>query len=99
MKYKEGRGFGVVPVATSDGKTVFLEALSQELTDVHVRCTCADFMYRFNYYDHIDKSLFGRKRKKYEGKGLWEANPLELPGACKHLMKVSHVLSEAKVLI
>lgn len=99
VRYREGRGKGVVPVATSDGKTVFLEALSSSVTDVNVRCTCADFMYRFNYYDHVDKSLFGRKRRKYEGLGLWAANPLEMPGMCKHLMKTMKALSEAKVLI
>jgi hypothetical protein len=99
VKYRENRGKGVIPLATSNGKTVLLEALSAKGTDVSVRCTCGDFMYRFNYYDHLDKSLFGRRRRKYEGLGLWEANPSESPGMCKHLMKVMRALSEAKVLI
>jgi hypothetical protein len=98
VRYKEGRGRGVVPVSTNSGKTVFLEALSSKKTDVNVRCSCKDFQFRFNYYDHLDRSLFGRKRAKYEGIGLWLANPSELPGMCKHLMKMTKALSESGVL-
>lgn len=98
VKYEDSRKRGFVPVRTSDGKTVFVETISSEKNDVNVRCSCNDFAYRFNYYDHLDKSLFGRKRKKYEGLGLWEANPSGLPGMCKHLMKVAKVLSEAGIL-
>jgi len=99
VKYRDGRGRGVVPLATSDGRTVHLERLSAEDDDVIVRCSCKDFFWRFNYYDSLDKSLFGRKRKKYEGAELWEANPSEAPGMCKHLMKMARVLEEAGLLV
>lgn len=58
-----------------------------------------DFYWRFNYYDHIDHSLYGRKRKKYEGQGLWVANPKEMPGMCKHLMKMAMALRDAGLIV
>ena len=95
VKYASGPGRGIVPLVDSSGKTVHLESISAEDADVLVRCSCGDFMWRFNYYNSLDKSLFGRKRSKYEGQGLWEANPSESPGFCKHLMKMAKVLREA----
>jgi hypothetical protein len=93
-----GDEMGRVPLADSSGREVFLERLSASDGDVLVRCSCGDFFNRFNYYNSLDGSLFGRKRRKYEGKGLWEANPKGLPGMCKHLMKMAMVLKESGIL-
>lgn len=76
-------------VAADNGQTYHIERLSMDATNVVLRCECKDFFWRFNYYDWLDHSLFGRKRKKYEGLGLWEANPMHMPGMCKHLMKLA----------
>ena len=85
-------------VEEGTGKEYSFGKLSLENTDVVLRCNCADFRWRFNWYDHLDKSLYGRKRAKYESKGIGPpANPLELPGICKHLMKTAHVLQEAGI--
>ena len=87
-----------VKITDSNGREVSFGRLSLENTDVVLRCNCKDFYWRFNYYDHVDKSLYGRKRAPYESKGICPpANPLEMPGMCKHLMKTSHVLREAGI--
>jgi hypothetical protein len=99
VRYKVREEKGAVPLRTSDGRVVFLEQISSKEDDVLVRCTCKDFSYRFNYYNSLNGSLFGRKRTKYEGKGLWEANPQEAPGMCKHLMKMAKILRESKLLV
>ena len=98
VKYRSGPGKGVVPLRDSIGRTVHLESLSAESADVLVRCSCGDFFWRFNYYNSLDKSLHGRRRGKYEGQGLWEANPSESAGLCKHLMKMAKVLEEAGLI-
>lgn len=98
VKYQLKEGKNIVQIIGSHGKKFFVEKLSAETNDVLIRCSCKDFAYRFNYYNHLDKSLFGRKRAKYEGKELWEANPLKLPGMCKHLIKMVKILHEAKLL-
>lgn len=84
-----------VNITASNGKEYSFGKLSLENTNVVLRCNCKDFYWRFNYYDHVDKSLYGRKRAKYESQGGKPANPLEMPGMCKHLMKTTHVLREA----
>ena len=87
-----------VQIIASDDREYHFDKLSVENTDVLVRCNCPDFYWRFNYYDSLDKSLQGRKRVKYESKGIGPpANPLKMPGICKHLMKTVHVLGEAGI--
>lgn len=98
VKYRE-REKGSVTLMSSSGKKVFLEQLSAKNNDVLVRCTCEDFRWRFNYYNSLDKSLFGRKRSKYDGRGLRKANPMEEAGLCKHLMKLAKILGEGNLLI
>jgi hypothetical protein len=87
-----------VNLRASDGRDYSFNRLSLENTDVLVRCQCKDFRYRFSFYNHLDNSLHGRKPKKYESKGVGPpANPSELPGLCKHLMKMSRVLEQAGI--
>ena len=87
-----------VTIKANDGKNYFLKQLSTNTNDILIRCSCKDHMFRFNYYNYLDHSLHGRKRKKYEGQGLWKANPLKLPGLCKHLIKFMEVLSNSKII-
>jgi hypothetical protein len=99
VRYGDSEGPRIVPLAASDGKDYFLERLSAEDTDVLVRCNCQDFYWRFNYFNHLDKSLQGRKRKKYEAiYNPGSANPQAQPGLCKHLMKMAAVLRESGVM-
>lgn len=78
-----------------EGQEVTFAPLSNEETQVMLRCDCADFRWRFNYYDHVDRSLFGRVRSPYESQGGPPANPRELPGMCKHLMKMWYAIRDA----
>lgn len=99
MLFKNVRYGSGIPIRANDGRHYMIEPLSTESNDVSLRCDCPDFFWRFNYYDHLDHSLYGRKRKKYEGQGLWKANPLEMPGMCKHLIKMAHALRDVDLLI
>jgi hypothetical protein len=76
-----------------------VQKLSLNGTHVLLRCECKDFFWRFNYYDWIDKSLWGPKRKPYEAKlRPGTANPMEMPGMCKHLMALAKGLREVKLI-
>lgn len=95
VRYGE-EGPRMVPLAASDGGEYFLERLSAENTEVLVRCNCQDFYWRWTHADKLDKSLYGRNRKKYEAiYRPGSANPTNSPGICKHLMKLSKVLRES----
>lgn len=87
----------LIEIVASDNRPYLLEKLGNTTNDVLVRCDCKDFYWRFNYYDHEDGSLFGRKRKKYEGAGP-PANPMELPGVCKHILKLAKALDHAGIV-
>ncbi len=88
-----------LPLVASDGTHYHMQELSLANNDVVLRCQCKDFLYRWHYFDHVDRSLYGTNRKKYEGRGLWEANPKKLPGMCKHLIKMVKVLNNSGVLV
>lgn len=82
-------------VAHDDEKTYHIRPKDY---DVLVRCNCQDFYQRFNYYNHLETSLHGKVRKEYENfDGTHRANPKELPGLCKHLMKFMSELDEAGI--
>jgi hypothetical protein len=86
-----------VKITASDHKIYNFGKLSLENTDVLLRCNCPDFQWRFNYYNHLDKSLYGSKRRQYENDSGVPANPLELPGMCKHLIATVKALKEARI--
>lgn len=91
VKYLEAGG---IPLKISETETRRVEQLSRENSEVLVRCDCNDFKWRFNYYDYLDRSLYGNKRAKYEGKIGPPANPMEMAGCCKHVMKMMEALQE-----
>lgn len=97
--YKEGENKGSIPIRSSDGREVHILPLSLEESDVLVRCSCADFRWRFAHWDRLDGSLFGRAPRKYEASVRpGSSNPEESPGVCKHLMKMAKILSESGLM-
>lgn len=83
------------------GKTYYFETPTKKKNDILVRCQCEDFNYRFKYYDHLDKALYGHKGKKYQRvtEDHPPANPLQLPGCCKHCLKLVEYLGGIGILI
>lgn len=87
-----------IEIAANDGQNYVFEKLNGD-NEILVRCNCADFSWRFNYFDHEDRSLYGKVRRKYEANvNPGSANPLEMPGMCKHLIKLTRTLDHAGIL-
>jgi hypothetical protein len=98
--YKEEEGKKLIKIKMSTGKEYFVEQIDSEKNDVLVRCNCKDFYWRFVHYNKEDKSLYGRDRSPY--KGLIRpntANPMEMAGMCKHLIKMAKIIKETNLLI
>lgn len=87
---------GGISLKDNNGKTYFLEQLSLQGNDCLVRCQCKDFKFRFNLYDHLDRSLYGSVNK-HNSKGV--ANPKEMPGMCKHLMALTQSLHSIGIIV
>ena len=97
VNYHLENDYKYINLKASDGKVYFLEQLKNN--EVLVRCNCNDFKWRFKHCNFIDESLFGKDGKKYEGKGLWEANPLEFSGMCKHLIKLVKAINSTGIIL
>jgi hypothetical protein len=54
--------------------------------DVHIRCSCLDYTFRFQFSNKKVNALYGNP-KKYKRKTLTRppVNPDEVPGYCKHI--------------
>ena len=100
IQYEQNLMTGGIEVVASDGRHVYLHRPSLDDNNVLVRCSCNDFHWRLNYFNHLDKSLYGRKRSPYEAKiNPGSANPLRSEGVCKHIMKMAQVLKGSGFLI
>jgi len=99
VRYRQGPSGGVVTVRASNGREFHMESSSFADDDALVRCTCQDFRWRFCHWNGVDRSLFGRDRRRYEARlRPGSSNPDELPGMCKHLMKMAKILRESGVV-
>lgn len=71
------------------GKGKFMKPIEITQTKVKVRCDCADFRWRFAFYNAKHKALYGAMPPPYTAKGNRPpVNPNERPGVCKHIMTV-----------
>ena len=99
IQYQDEPGIGVLSLRGSDGKSYHFERPKVDWSDALLRCNCKDFHWRFNYFDHLDQSLYGRKRGLYKAKqNPGAANPMQMPGMCKHLMKMMEVLANSGLI-
>jgi hypothetical protein len=88
-----------VEIVANDGRNYVFERLGYDANDVLVRCNCPDFQWRFNFFDHEDSSLYGRKRRRYEAiADPGSANPNRMPGMCKHLMQLAATINNSGIL-
>ena len=99
VNYHAKHSRGLIEIIDQMNKHYLLERLSNESTQVLVRCSCGDFSWRGIHWNHEKKSLFGRDRKKYEALySPGSANPTESEILCKHLIKIFKVLNEANLI-
>lgn len=96
----EQDGAAVVTDSATNAKYWFTPIqLSMNL--VKVRCSCLDFRFRFAAYNNTDKSLVGRPPPRYVRKTTTRpsVNPTQVPGMCKHLLRVLEELQRDGVLV
>jgi hypothetical protein len=81
----------------SDGQDYHVQPLQLAGHNVKVRCNCMDFYFRFANYNAQDKSLVGKPPPLYRRKTTTRppVNPGQVPGMCKHLLKLVQTLQGA----
>ena len=87
-----------IPLPVS-GQEISIMPLKSMGNLVEVRCTCMDFYWRFAMYNSKNRSLIGEPPAPYVKKTERQPlNPRQVPGACKHLHKLSSHLRAEGIL-
>lgn len=88
-----------VTFQAADGKDYTIEPIFLSRNNCKVRCTCLDFRWRFAMYNDKDGSLFGEGPGLYQKKTQREPNnPQQVPGVCKHILKLVAELKTNRVV-
>lgn len=83
----------------ADGSEYHVKPLQLTNHNCKVRCNCLDFHFRFAAYNSQDKSLVGRPPPLYQRKtNRPPVNPMQVPGMCKHLLKLVQELQSAGLI-
>lgn len=89
-----------VSFTAGDGDVYHISPIQLSRSNVKVRCDCLDFYFRFGSRNRGDDSLYGAPLPPYKRKTTTHAsaNPNNVPGLCKHLIKVVQALGEADLV-
>ena len=73
----------------SDGQEYHIQPINLNGSNCKVACTCLDFYWRFASFNYNDQSLIGQKPPPYQKRSETRgpANPAQVPGVCKHIIK------------
>lgn len=81
-------GSGVQATGTT-GEQFTLQPIDLNASNVKVRCSCLDFHWRFSMWNAKDDSLYGEPPGLYQKKtDRPPVNPNQVPGVCKHLIRL-----------
>lgn len=85
-----------------NGKIYYIKKLSASRNPIRVRCSCADFVYRWGWYDYYNANcMYGpapRPYKKVAGSNRQSVNPNKIPGICKHVLGTVKALESKGVI-
>jgi len=97
INYSSTKGRNYIEIKDNNGKNYILERIFNN--DVLARCNCKDFFWRGNYADHLDRSLYGRKRTEYHSQtNRPSVNPNNDPMVCKHVIKLYKVIEQSGII-
>ena len=86
-------------ITDTSGKQYSIKPVTHK--DIKVRCNCQDFLKRFSKFNDRDGSLVGVPDNYIPkpGSNRPPANPNEVPGLCKHLIKVIRELKKLGIVL
>ena len=87
-------------VVVEEGRTAWMQPISQTNNPVQVRCQCPDYRHTYAHWNKGQKVLAGRAFPHYERKTahMLERNPNHVPGVCKHLVGLFERLKRDRIL-
>ena len=83
----------------SSGEPIWIEPINERRSDVQVKCTCLDFYYRFAPFNAANNALIGDPPPRYVKKtDRPPVNPNEIPGVCKHIIRLHDELRKRGII-
>ena len=83
----------------ADGQDYHMAPISLSAQNVKVRCTCLDFRWRFSVQHQNQGTLYGPGPDIYQKKTDKQPNnPNNVPGVCKHLLRLGQELKANRIL-
>lgn len=100
VQYQQEETSDAVTFKGTDNADHTIKQIDLSSTNVKVRCTCLDFHFRFSWQNYSDNSLVGNPPPIYRRKTTTRppANPTEVPGLCKHLVRLFDVLKRNRLV-
>jgi hypothetical protein len=96
----EPDGHETTEITDIGGNKHTVTAIELNVNNVAVYCSCQDYQMRFAYYNIQNNCHVGPPPKPYVRKTDYypPANPLKVPGCCKHILKVEESLKDQGIL-
>lgn len=99
VNYVDVQDSGSVELYAIDGQKYYIKPFTSAQKQVRVGCNCLDFYYRFSLWNHTKKSLEGPPPQPYIKKtDMPLVNPQEIPGVCKHIVKMTSFLKDEGIV-
>jgi len=99
VQYMQGDTITNVTFTGVDGKDYSVEKITLPDHTIKVNCNCMDFYYRFATNNYSDDALDGDPPPLYHKKtDRPPVNPMQVPGVCKHLLKLVERLKQLNVV-
>jgi hypothetical protein len=104
VDYQDADNENVVTFKATNGEDYHIVPVFRDLHNVELSCTCMDYAWRFWMQNYQKDTQFGQGPGPYRRKtppppqGRPYANPMEVTGMCKHLIKLSEQLEKDGIL-
>lgn len=104
VEYLDADSDLVVSFKATNGQDYHIVPVFRDLHGVELSCTCMDYAWRFWMQNYQKDTQFGQGPGPYRRKtppppeGRPYANPMEVTGMCKHLIKLSDELQKTGIL-
>jgi hypothetical protein len=87
-------------IIATDGEEYHFNRINKGRSDIKVSCSCLDFYYRFAAFNHKANALASEPPKPYVKKtDRAPVNPNEVPGVCKHIIRLVEELEKSDLFV
>jgi len=105
VEFQEADTPNVITFKAINGEEYHVSPVSRRMNNVEMSCDCMDYQWRFASQNYQKDTQFGQPPPPYQRKtplppaGRPYANPMEVSGMCKHMVRFADQLQQVGLLI